>query len=142
MANNFIDSSYSDMLGINPKYEAIINTSLTEKGIVAYKAIVNKCAHSILHYDEIRARGFAGGYSFGVSRHRDDKLLHPMSFDTNTIEYHCGVKVAGATMSKLVRLGLLKITSKGHTTQYALPDDFFTTNDLSIGLYQPVNTSF
>ena len=142
MVNNFIDSSYSDVLGINPKYNAIIETSLTEKGFVAYKAIVNRCAHSLLHYEEIRARGFAGSYTFGVMRWRDDGLLHPMSFNTSQIDYYCGVKVAGATMSKLVRMGLLKITSKGTTTQYALPDDFFTTNDLSIGLYQPIDTSF
>lgn len=134
---------YQDILGINPKYRTAIS-SLNEKQLEAYSAIVNRCAHSILHLHQeaIHARSFEGSYTFGVMRHRSDKLLHPMSFNTRQIEFYCGIKVAGATMSKLVRLGLLKITSKGTTTQYALPDDFFTTNDLSIGLYQPVETSF
>lgn len=135
MKSNILHEQYRDVLGINPGYEFTLCNELTDAGFRAMELIINQCANAIINYDKIRAQKWHE-YTFGVSRHKDGKL-HMMSFTTSNIEFYCGVRVAGATMKKLVNQGLL--VGKG---SYKLPDDFFTTNDLSIGLYRPIDTNF
>ena len=126
---------YQDILGINPKYRTAIS-SLNEKQLEAYSAIINLCANSILHYDEITAIPYHE-YTFGIRRAKD-KSFTRIPFNFGTIKYYSGVSVAGATMTKLVNLGLLeKIGKYGDTTGYRIPADLFTTNDLSIKFYNP-----
>ena len=126
---------YQDILGINPKYRTAIS-SLNEKQLEAYSTIVNLCANSILHYDEIKAIPYHE-YTFGIGRTKD-KSFTCLPFSVRTINYYGGVSVAGATMRKLVNLGLLEKTGKyGDSTGYRIPVDLFTTNDLSIKFYNP-----
>lgn len=133
MKTNILHEQYRDVLGINPVYEHILCNGLTDAGYRAMELIINQCANAIVNYDKIRAQKWHS-YTFGVSRHKDGKI-HMMPFTTSNIEFYCGVRVAGATMKKLVNQGLL-------VGKYKLPDDFFTTNDLSIGLYNPIDTNF
>lgn len=133
MKTNILHEQYRDVLGINPGYEYTLCNGLTDAGYKAMEVIINLCANAIVNYDKIRAQKWHE-YTFGVSRHKDGKI-HMMSFTTKNIEYYGGIRVAGATMKKLVNQGLL-------VEKYKLPDDFFTTNDLSIGLYNPIDTNF
>ncbi len=126
---------YQDILGINPKYRTAIS-SLNEKQLEAYSTIVNLCADSIIRYDILKSSPWHD-YTFGIGRTKDKSFIfHP--FNVGTINYCSGVSVAGATMTKLVKLGLLEKTGKyGDSTGYRIPADLFTTNDLSIKFYNP-----
>lgn len=137
-----INKEYQDILGINPKYKSIIG-SLGPKTDEAFTTIINLCANSIIHYDEIRARGFEGSYTFGILK-RKDGLFTPQVFNVSTLTYYGKVKIAGATMMKLVNLGLLIKKSRCYekVNVYSIPNDLFTTNDLSIKFYNPDISQF
>lgn len=131
-----LNKQFQDILGINPKYSKAIN-SLPEKSLSAYSTIVNLCAHSILNYDYIQQIPYRK--AFGVRRIQDKKFKCD-TFTTKTIKYHSEISVAGATMTKLVNLGLLENAGKDKYDDkincYRIPADLFTTNDLSISFYE------
>lgn len=141
MANSILNREYQDMLDINHKYDRVMCCSLTERSYDAFKVIVNLCARSITNYDKLKSQPFLT-YTFGITRHADDKLLHPQWFSAADIEYYGDERFAGTTLCKLVRMGLLKVKTAGKNNEYIIPDDLFTTNFPSLGLYQPINTDF
>ena len=131
-----LNTEYQDVLGINPKYNKVIDSSLTLKGCEVFQAVVNKCAYNILHYDEIKARAWHE-YTFGIRRNKAGEFA-PSPFTAHQIVCYCNVPAPGATMTKLISLGLLVKHSKtGGVCEYRIPYDLFTTNDLSIKFYNP-----
>ena len=117
MTNKYIDNG---IVGINPKYSAIINHKFDCWGDQhRFMKLVNAS-----HYE--LPNGRYNNFFFLASN------LYRQYFRTAREISDCVEEnYASATLMKYVRMGLMEM-KKGKPNTYCLPADFFISNDLSI----------
>lgn len=137
MANEILFIDYRLSLSINPKYNNAID-ELKETPLTVYSSIINKIADELINYDRERAltpsRMYGMYYAFACKRNFDNEMYYK-TFSARDIKSHCHINVQGSTLSKLVKMGLLKRFGNavdGHTYSYCIPDDFFISKSEDI----------
>lgn len=121
MAIEIIDVKYRDVFGINPKYWVSISKINDADSLEIFKFLINIALQSItdVNYSGFYRRNKQGYYCQGIS--------------TRSIYNLTDVRITGAQMMKFVRLGLMSAEKQPNQNNiYKFPNDFFTTNDLSI----------
>lgn len=118
MANKYVENG---IVGINPKYQPIINYGFDCWGSQNnFMKLVN-ASHNELYHGEYNNFFFLKSNSyrqhFRTAREISDYVVEE--------------NYAPATLMKYVRMGLMEI-EKGKPNTYCFPADFFISNDLSI----------
>lgn len=127
----------NEMISINPKYKNIIDYRLNDVDSKrTFMFLVNLAIKTITQYDEISQ------YERFMYRKNADKKFYVFGMTTKGLYNITGTRVAGQTMMKYVRAGLMEQKKDNGCNRYFFPYDFFITNDLSIKFVVPANIVF
>lgn len=127
----------NEMISINPKYKNIIDYRLNDaESKKNFMFLVNQAIKTITHYDEI------SDFERFMYRKNSNGMFYATGITTKGIYNITGIRVAGQTMMKFARVGLMELKKDGGCNRYFFPYDFFITNDLSIKFVVPTNIVF
>jgi len=119
MANKYVENG---VVGINPKYQPIINYGFDCWGSQnKFMKLVDASHNDIDIYDQEYNNFFFLSSNRYRQHFRTAKEISAYMDDNYT----------AATLMKYVRMGLMEM-EKGKPNTYCFPADFFTSNDLSI----------
>lgn len=123
-----------EMISINPKYKNIIDYKLND--VDTFMFLVNLAIKTITQYDEI------SDYERFMYRKNADGKFYAIGTTTKGFYNLTEMRVAGQTMMKYVRDGLMELKKENGCNRYLFPYDFFITNDLRIKFVAPTNIIF
>jgi hypothetical protein len=127
----------NEMISINPKYKNIIDYRLNDADSKrTFMFLVNLAIKTITQYDEI------SDFERFMYRKNADGKFYAIGTSTKGIYNIYEIRVAGQTMMKYVRAGLMEQKKDNGCNRYFFPYDFFITNDLSIKFVVPANIVF
>lgn len=132
---SIVKDKYRDSIGINPKYQKIIDTKLNDADSYNdFSLLVNIAIESFM--SERAKKGDLGCWAHQCFySYNKDGSISP--YPTTTAKLSNFKTISGSRMMKYVRAGLMKSQktrgrNNNRVNAYFLPYDFFTTNDLKI----------